>query len=84
LTPEEIRELRHYARTIMGEREYRIASCAGKSAFRSFELAASTIRPERRREMGPYHCGACGLFHVGSRATGDKRRKAMKRLREAA
>lgn len=39
-------------------------SCEGKVKFASYALAGRAARHKKGRH--PYHCSACGSFHVGS------------------
>jgi len=44
-------------------------SCVGKVAFTSFVLANNVVKrhsEKRTAARQPYHCGYCGMWHVGS------------------
>lgn len=51
------------------DEEKRVAGCEGKAGFDSQASASRVAKQTRRRHdhkpLGPYHCPACGRWHIG-------------------
>lgn len=63
--------------------ECRIQACQGKEVFASFGLAhriASKSGHDGHRSRTAYKCRVCGGYHVGSRSTVQRKKRARIRL----